>query len=99
MGWYNKPPVGYKSNLLGIVGDFTRQGLPAESGIHLHVADDKKAWFAWRETITGWVFAIGAAKEPPDQWLYDGTAPPSGFPGTDESWGNQNTTGRTKNWY
>ncbi|MBI3024698.1 MAG: hypothetical protein HYY66_03285 [Candidatus Tectomicrobia bacterium] len=41
----------------------------------------------WRRTVTGWCFAIGAAGPPPDQWEYDGSDPPCGFPGKDQLWG------------
>ncbi len=40
-----------------------------------------------RRTVTGWVFAVGAAGPPPEQWFYDGPEPPSGYPGSDPGWG------------
>jgi hypothetical protein len=46
------------------------------------------SWHAWRRTPSGWVFAIGAAGPPPDQWEYDGAEPPSGFPGESPDWGS-----------
>ena len=64
-------------------------GLPEEHGIHLNVSDDGQAWWAWRRTVTGWCFAIGANDAPPDQWLYDGADPPNGFPGEDPAWGDR----------
>ena len=88
MGWH-RSGGRYRHDLLKILGDdFTRQGLPRESGIKLHVAEDGQSWCAWRRTVTGWCFAIGAAGPPPDQWKYDGLAPPKGLPGEDSSWGD-----------
>jgi hypothetical protein len=89
MGWYSNPGNRYRADLFEILsGSFTWQGLPSEHGITLHVAEDGQSWWAWRRTITGWCFAIGAAGPPPDQWEYDGSEPPDGFPGEDERWGD-----------
>jgi len=88
MGWYRNPGERYRTELLEALGnDFTRHGLPPEAGITLKVSKDGKSWYAWRRTITGWCFAIGAAGPPPDQWKYDGPESPCGFPGKDRSWG------------
>ncbi|MCY4597708.1 MAG: hypothetical protein OXC19_23270 [Bryobacterales bacterium] len=88
MGWHRKGGR-YRRDMLRILGgDFMRYGLPTESGITLHVAQDCQSWYAWRRTITGWCLAIGAAGPPPDQWRYDGPEPPRGFPGKDSSWGD-----------
>ena len=88
MGWYRRGDR-YRRDMLRILGDdFTRQGLSKESGIKLHVAKDGQSWYAWRRTVSGWCFAIGAAGPPPDQWTYDGPEPPRGFPGEDSSWGD-----------
>jgi len=87
MGWH-RDGGRYRRDLLKVLGDdFTRHGLPKESGITLHVAPDGQSWYAWRRTVTGWCFAIGAAGPPPNQWTYDGPEPPRGFPGQDLSWG------------
>ena len=88
MGWHRNRGR-YRRDLLRVLGDdFTRHGLPTESGITLHVAADGQIWYAWRRTVTGWCFAIGAAGPPPDQWTYDGPEPPGSFPGKDPSWGS-----------
>ena len=88
MGWHRNGGL-YRRDMLKFLGDdFTRHGLPRESGIALHVAQDGQSWYAWRRTATGWCFAIGAAGPPPDQWTYDGPEPPRGFPGKDSSWGD-----------
>ena len=88
MGWHGNGGR-YRQDLLKLLGDdFTRPGLPKESAIKLHVAPGGQSWYAWRRTVTGWCFAIGAAEAPPDQWRYDGPEPPRGFPGKDSSWGD-----------
>ena len=88
MGWHRNGGR-YRHDLLRVLGDdFTRHGLPRDSGITLLVAQDGQSWYAWRRTVTGWCFAIGAAGPPPDQWKYDGPEPPVGLPGEDPSWGD-----------
>jgi hypothetical protein len=105
MGWYyNEDEAGgghrYRSELLEALGpDFFSDGLPEGSNLSMNVAKDGQAWYAWRRTITGWVFAVGAAGPPPDQWLYDGLEPPHGFPGEDPAWDtNPSSSERARNW-
>ena len=99
MGWHRNGGR-YRRDMLRVLGDdFTRHGLPGESGITLHVAQDGQSWYAWRRTVTGWCFAIGAAGPPPDEWTYDGPEPPKGFPGRDSSWGDGPFADRVnRNW-
>jgi hypothetical protein len=98
MGWYHNQGHRYRPELLNIFEpDFARKGLPADHGIRLVVGKNGQSWYAWRRTITGWCFAIGAAKAPPDQWRYDGPEPPGGFPGRDPAWGVEPLEG-TANW-
>jgi hypothetical protein len=78
MGWYRNRGGRYRADLLELLGDFTSQGLPEDHGITLHVAKNGKSWWAWRRTVTGWCFAIGAVGPPPDQWEFDGPEPPHG---------------------
>lgn len=88
MGWYRNRGGSYRLELLDILQSrFERCGLPADHGISLHVTDDSQSWWAWRRTVTGWCFAVGAAGPPPDEWLFDGPEPPSGPPGQDPAWG------------
>jgi len=88
MGWFRHEPIGYKHDLLDRLGDdFTREGLPVPSGIVMKVADDGTKWYAWRRTVGGHHFAIGANGDPPNQWRYDGKDPPTGFPGIAPEWG------------
>lgn len=85
MGWYRNRTKGrYPADLLKIFQPGFTRGLPDDHGIQLHVRRDGKAWYAWRRTVSGWVFAIGANGPPPNQWFYDGPSPPPGFPG--RSW-------------
>jgi hypothetical protein len=87
MGWYRNPPEGrYKARVADFLPAFAR-GLPEDHGIRLRVRRDGQAWCAWRRTVTGWVFAVGAAGPPPDQRFYDGPEPPAGFPGPRGRWG------------
>lgn len=99
MGCYRRGDC-YRGDLLNILdNDFTRRGLPKESGITLHVAKDGQSWYAWRRTVTGWYFAIGAAGPPPNRWEYDGPRPPNGFPGQDSVWGSEPFSDQAKrNW-
>ena len=99
MGWYRRCGR-YRRDLLKFLNDaFTSYGLPRESGIRLHVAEDGQSWYAWRRTVTGWCFAIGAAGPPPDQWTCDGPGPPEGFPGKAKSWGDRPFADRVnRNW-
>lgn len=89
MGWYERRGGRYRDDLLDIMGDsLIRHGLPEDHGITLKVSVDGQAWIAWRRTVTGWCFAIGAAAPPPDEWTFDGPEPPDGFPGEDPAWGD-----------
>ena len=101
MGHYRKRNR-YDPELLALLGDgFARHGLANEHGIEMKVSEDGQAWFAYRRTVTGWCFAIGAAGPPPDQWEYDGQNPPRGFPGTDPIWGErpfEETVNSNWNW-
>ena len=101
MGWHRRDGH-YRRDLLKVLdNDFTRHGLPRQSGIMLHVSHDCQSWYAWRRTVTGWCFAIGAADPPPDQWQYDGLEPPKGFPAKDSAWGNEPFTmdRGNRNWW
>lgn len=88
MGHYRKRNR-YDRNLLCLFNDdFTNQGLMKPSGIVMKVSRDGQRWYAYRYTVSGWCFAIGASGPPPNQWEFDGFKPPCGFPGKDPSWGD-----------
>lgn len=87
MGWYRNDPSGrYKPKIVEFMPTYAR-GLPTEHGIAMEVAQEGQSWYAWRRTVSGWVFGIGAAGQPPDQRFYDGEVPPRGFPGPQGTWG------------
>lgn len=88
MGWFRQQER-YRSDLLDVLGDLSRHGLPNDHGIIMHVRSDGSAWYAYRQTAGGWTLGIGAAAAPPDEWLYDGGEPPSGYPGEDRAWGDR----------
>lgn len=89
VGWYQRDDGGrYRRDLLDILGDLSNGGLPEPQGIQMRVSKSAQSWYAWRRTVSGWVFAIGASEEPPNEWLYDGPEPPRGFPGHDRAWGD-----------
>ena len=100
MGCYGNLGGRYRDDLLQIIGkDLTRSGLPEESGITLRVSEDGQSWYAWRRTVTGWCFAIGAAGPPPNQWEFDGLEPPTTCPGQDPAWGKKPFSNDTNlNW-
>lgn len=99
MGWYQNHGRRYRPELLEMMAEtFSLQHLPDDHGIVMQVKRNGQAWYAWRRTVTGWVFAIGSARKPPDEWLYDGPEPPSGFPGADHSWGDNTESTRSMNW-
>lgn len=89
MGWYrNNDADRYRADLLSFVLDgYAARHLPSPHGVEMRVSTDGQKWFAWRRTAGGWVFAIGAAGLPPNQWEFDGPEPPTGFPGEDPAWG------------
>ena len=100
-GWYERSGGRYREDLLSILDDsFVRHGLPEESGITLRVSQDGQSWYAWRRTVTGWCFAIGAQGPPPICWEHDGSEPPKGFPGEDPVWGEHPFSDYCNpNWY
>lgn len=78
----------YRDDMLEYLGaeTFLKKGLPADPRIALHLSPNGQHWWAWRRTVSGWVFAIGACEAPNDRWEYDGPDVPSGGPGRDPRW-------------
>ncbi len=86
-GWWRREDR-YKEGLLELIGSpHQMYGLDPANGYQEWVSPEGNAWYAWRRTVTGWVFAIGANAPPPNQWTYDGPEPPTGPPGKDPVWG------------
>lgn len=76
----------YRHNLLDVLGDFDRQGLPHDHGIEMVVASNGASWYAWRRTPSGLILGVGAAGAPPDQWFFAAMDPPSAAPSRDQRW-------------
>ena len=80
LGWYRNRGGAYRPELLEIFNNMPKKELPENHGIQLIVRKDRQAWYAWRQTPGGWYFGVGGTADPLQQWQYDGSAPPSGFP-------------------
>ena len=98
MGHYRNGEQAYRADLLPIVeSHFARDGLPENHGVETYVTRNGQHWYATRQAVTGWWFAIGAAGPPPDQWVYDGLRPPQGFPAEPE-WDRSGGGTASANW-
>ena len=98
MGHYRNGGTKYRGDLLPILEPgFKRDGLSLPHGIAMHVAADGQSWYAERQTITRYCFAIGAVGPPPDQWLFAGPERPSGFP-DDAEWDHWGGGQHSLNW-
>lgn len=98
MGHFRKRNGSYNPDIMSVLSDLTGHGLPLDHGISVRVSEDGKAWYGLRRTVTGWVFAIGAASAPPDEWLYDGPEPPSDFPSEQTGWDRFLPGTHSRNW-
>lgn len=98
MGHYGNRGNRYYAGLKEIIDNLSKKyGLPTPNRIEMHISSDGQSWYATRETITGHWFAIGAAGPPSDQWLYDGSEAPSGFP-DDTEWEQWVHGDNARNW-
>ncbi|MFI2754183.1 hypothetical protein ACGIF2_15735 [Cellulomonas sp. P22] len=70
----------YRADLIDVLGDFTRKGLPEDHGVQMTVAEDRRHWHAWRRTPSGLVLGIGAQSDPSERWFYADMQPPDGPP-------------------
>lgn len=72
----------FRSDLLTIIEDhFTESdGLPTEHGVVMHVSEDGRSWWAYRQTVTGWCLGIGVVGSPDSEWCYDSQEPPPAGP-------------------
>jgi hypothetical protein len=75
----------YRADLLAAVGGLLSKSFP-ETEIAMSIKKNGRAWYAWRRTVAGWVLGIGATAPPPDQWVYEASEPPAGFPDKHEGW-------------
>jgi hypothetical protein len=87
MGWYRNEPEGRYKLMPDAVLSALARGLPDDHGIQMRVRPKGRSWYTWRRTVSGWVFAVGAAAPPSDQRFYDGPEPPEGFPSPRGTWG------------
>jgi hypothetical protein len=95
LGWYRNRLGHFKSDMLDVLGNTSKRGLPADSGIELVVSGDKQSWRAHRRTPSGLVFGVGGATNPRDEksllsaWRYAGSDVPKTFPAVGrEGWHN-----------
>jgi len=86
MGWYRNQLGHYREDMLVVLGDVTKDGLPADNGIQLKVRKDKQAWRAWRQTLSGWYFGVGGTPDLNYMWQYEGFEPPDSFPIDNDPW-------------
>lgn len=92
---------GYRDDLLDLVdGPGPFAALPDEHGVRMTVSADAQSWWAWRRTVTGWVFGIGADGPPPSTYLYDGPIPPDNGPanGGSAAWRSELDPDQPPNW-
>lgn len=98
MGHYRNGDQKYRDDLLPLLkSGFEHHGLSDDHGIEAHISDNGQRWYATRQTITGWWFAIGADGPPPDQWFYDGPRPPQGYP-AGPGWDHFGGDASSSNW-
>ncbi|MFK4298456.1 hypothetical protein ABH924_003625 [Arthrobacter sp. GAS37] len=76
----------FDPNVLTLIGNFDRQGLPNPHGIVMKVGHGGQSWFAYRQTVSGYYFGIGAVGGPNEQWYYDGDHAAGGFPSEKGGW-------------
>jgi hypothetical protein len=75
----------YRQDLMAAVAGLLSKTFP-ENEIVMTIGPRGRSWFAWRRTISGWVFGIGAAGAPPDEWTWEGPEPPNHPPGPGTAW-------------
>jgi hypothetical protein len=76
----------YREDLFAQFGHLLASDESPDPQIASDVRRDGKAWFAWRRTVGGWFFGIGATRPPPDTWTYEGEDPPAGYPRLATRW-------------
>lgn len=78
MGWFRNRGGTYQQDPLRVVPK--PKGLPDDHGLVLKVRKDGRAWYGWRVTPSGYVFAVGGSPDVESRWQYDGATPPTSFP-------------------
>lgn len=86
----------FSRELLSVINSFENKGLPDPHGIVMKVRKDGQAWFAYRQTASGFHFGIGAVGDPNHRWYFDGEQPPSGYPTHKGGWSEYSDKTRTE---
>lgn len=55
MGHYRRRNGSYNPDIIAVLSDFTRYGLPNHHGITVRVSEDGQAWYGWRQTVSEWI--------------------------------------------
>ncbi|MDQ6878323.1 MAG: hypothetical protein M3082_11675 [Candidatus Dormibacteraeota bacterium] len=76
----------YRADVIDEFGILLSSKQLPDPAIASDVKRNGRAWFAWRRTVGGWFFGIGATGPPPDRWTYEGEDPPIGYPRMDQGW-------------
>ncbi|TFC39057.1 hypothetical protein [Cryobacterium sp. TMT2-14] len=98
MGWHRNRLGHFKSDMLELLGDVTKDGLPLKHGIELRVRSDSQAWYAWRETPSGWFFGVGGDGNLAIEWQYEGVEPPACFPTEGAGWTDVTSNSSRPEW-
>jgi hypothetical protein len=82
-----------------LISSFHLKKLPKDHGIEIVLAKNARAWYAWRKTSGGYVFATGGSKDVDAKWRYDGTETPACFPHSGiEGWINTTLSDKSAEW-
>ncbi|HYF97167.1 MAG TPA: hypothetical protein VD947_03975 [Patescibacteria group bacterium] len=99
MGMYRGRLGHYFENSLILLNNNEYYGLKTDLNVTVKLSKNKRSWYAWRRTASGWVFAAGGSKDIDVQWRYDGSEPPKSFPGhIKDEWSSESGTGTALNW-
>jgi hypothetical protein len=75
----------YRDDMMTLVAGSLSKTFP-ESEVSMVVGPKGRSWYAFRRTVSGWVFGIGASGSPPDIWTWDGPTEPQKAPGPGTEW-------------
>lgn len=87
MGQYRHRGAQYRTETIVLYPPGGFKDLPKNHGVEVDVRDDRKAWMAWRVTVSGFVLAVGGSSDVDARWRWAGTTPPEQYPASDsEGW-------------
>ena len=99
MGMYRGRLGHYFDNSQILLNNSEYYGLKTDLNVTVKLSKNKRSWYAWRRTPSGWVFAAGGSKDIDIQWRYDGPEPPKSFPGrVKDKWSTEPGSGNASNW-